>query len=137
MVSPWWYTGDTTIRFPKGDRQHSGLSVPSPWLKVDLDRKRKAPSAYRMRRLLKRAGYRVLKVRLDRSPSGRGWHWQIQVSPCPRSCMEVVALQAVLGSDPGRESVNIQRAARVDHDEVTAFWRRRWNVLYSGKRRKL
>lgn len=77
-----------------------------------------------------RAGYRAVTVLEQRSPSGHGWHVQVVVDPVPRTAMEVTALQAVLGSDPNRESCNVQRARLVDARRVGPYWRKRWNVLY-------
>lgn len=100
-------------------------------LKLDVDRKRR-PSRVRLRRLLVRAGYKVLSLGIRQSPSGRGWHVRIRVSPHPRTPLEVIALQAILGSDPKREAMNLVRAR--------VFWRtpafaRSWfNVLYTTPR---
>lgn len=57
---------------------------------------------------LRRAGYAVKVASLARSTNG--WHGKVQLDRKPRSPMEIVALQAMLGSDPLRESCNIQRA---------------------------
>lgn len=103
----------------------------SHWLKVDIDRRLRLPSELRFRRLLERAGYDVREIVTARSPGGRGWHVQIRVRPLPSSCCEMVALQAILGSDPGRESVNLLRARHVDSGKVPPWWRSRWNVLYA------
>lgn len=62
--------------------------------------------------------------------SRRGWHVAIYVRErlCPG---EIVAMQALLGSDPARERLNLGRARRLQG--APEFWRRRWNVLYSRK----
>ncbi len=75
-------------------------------------------------------------------PSTNGWHLKIRLDPRPAP-IESVALQAVCGSDPLRESCNVQRAREVERwareieegggdigREAAAFWRTRWNVLY-------
>lgn len=79
-------------------------------------------------RRLRRAGYRVRWMMERRSPSGEGWHTVLKLRPVPRTPQEVVALQAILGSDPFREACNLRRANR--WEEVPPFMRERWNVLY-------
>jgi hypothetical protein len=68
----------------------------------------------------------------QRSPGGKGWHIEVQLTPNPRTAMEVTALQAVLGSDSYREACNINRARMVDGKRVPPWWRKRFNVLYGG-----
>lgn len=81
-----------------------------------------------------RAGYSPVDVILRRSPSGNGWHVLLELDPRPRTAMEVVALQAVLGSDPWREAMQIARA-RAFH-KCPAFMRDAWNVLYQPDKRR-
>lgn len=103
------------------------LSIEDGILKLDVDRKR-APSLRRLRFLLGRAGYTLLALIKRRSPSGSGWHLWLQVEPCPQHPAEVVALQAVLGSDPAREAVTLYRGMRLSATPFFAHsW---WNVLY-------
>lgn len=47
---------------------------------------------------------------------------------------EMVALQLLLGSDFKREAFNLLRAHTLG--DAPAFWRDRWNVLYSEKVRR-
>lgn len=101
-------------------------------LRLDVDRRAPLPLG-RMVWLLARAGYRLRWVSQRRSPSGRGWHVEALTRPAIRSCVEVAALQAVLGSDPARESCNVHRARMVDSGRVTGWWASRWNVLYRGE----
>lgn len=101
-------------------------------LRCDYDEGVCPPTDGRVYRLLKRAGYGVERTEWYRSPSGKGWHLVVDTDPLPGSEMEVVALQAVLGSDPLREACNVMRARNVGR--VGPFWRTRWNVLYRGKR---
>lgn len=100
-------------------------------LRCDYDGKR-PPPLVRVCWLLARAGYRVQSLSERRSPGGQGWHVEVALTPAPRTCVEVVALQAVLGSDPAREACNVTRARMVDTKQVSRFWARRWNVLYQG-----
>lgn len=96
-------------------------------VKVDWDSKRQPPFT-RMRMLLQRAGYGIVWASLCKSPSGNGWHVVFALRPRPQSPYEVVALQAILGGDPWREAIQIQRAAAFPH--VPRWMRDRWNVLY-------
>jgi len=54
--------------------------------------------------------------------------------------MEVVAWQAVFGSDPNREAYNILRGGLVDERKIKGYWANAWNVLYgfplTSKKRK-
>lgn len=85
-----------------------------------------------MRRLLARAGYQLTRRWKERSPSGKGWHVYVEIDR-PVSCwLEMVALQAVLGSDRYREACNVQRVRTIGlmSPEMRAFWEPRWNVFY-------
>jgi hypothetical protein len=94
-------------------------------VKLDLDRKRVPWS--RILRRLSRAGYTFVRSRQRQSRSG-GWHVWIWVRPLPRTPMEVIALQVILGSDPEREAMNLVRARKLWR--TPAFARTWWNVLY-------
>lgn len=97
-------------------------------LKIDVDEGMPFPNNRRVDHLLARAGYRRKRITRRRSPSGNGWHVVISVEPEPESPVEVVALQAILGSDPLREACNLHRAKMFP--TVSPFWQDRWNVLY-------
>ena len=97
-------------------------------LKIDVDEGMAFPNNRRLDHLLARAGYRRESIIRRRSPSGSGWHLVLTVSPTPQSDLEVVALQAILGSDPLREACNLHRANLLQ--QVSPFWQERWNVLY-------
>jgi hypothetical protein len=88
---------------------------------------------------LERAGYAISGW--EALASTNGWHVKVRLQPSPASPIETVALQAICGSDPLRESCNIERARTVqlwlvDADraepEAADFWRKRWNVLYEA-----
>lgn len=69
----------------------------------------------------------IARVRYDRTR--RGWHVIVTVRkriPPPL----IVAAQAILGSDPHRESFNLMRVQQLRR--VPTFWRTRWNVLFSS-----
>ena len=97
-------------------------------VKLDIDSKLKRPTVNEMVRKLDRAGYRIVTMWERRSPGGKGWHIGLTLSPRPRSAVEVVALQAILGSDPWREAVTLARA-RV-YASTPSFAKSWYNVLY-------
>lgn len=99
-------------------------------IRLDIDAGRSVPTVARLAWLLWRAGCALVWLSQEHSPGGRGWHLELAVEPPPRTAMEVTALQAVLGSDRGREACNINRARLVDRRAVSPYWRERWNVLY-------
>lgn len=71
--------------------------------------------------------WRPVVVRFDRTR--RGWHIvATATAPAGTPAMQLVAAQAILGSDPNREAFNVMRAASLG--SVPPFWRSRWNVLY-------
>jgi hypothetical protein len=109
------------------------LSERQAVLKLDYDAPRKPPRKSMMQKL-GRAGYSVEWCEARRSPSGKGWHVLIAVSPRPRTAMEVVALQAMLGSDPWREAMQIARARAFP--KCPRFMRDAWNVLYRSDKRR-
>ncbi len=102
-------------------------------VKVDWDDS-KEPDLGVMCAKLSRAGYAAVDVTLRPSPGGHGWHVLIDVEPAPTSPMEVVALQAILGSDPWREAMQVNRARAYAH--VPSWMRRVWNVLYKSDSRR-
>lgn len=102
-------------------------------LRIDVDRGRPL-SMKELGRRAARAHRRIRWLRQWRSPSGRGWHILLAVSPAPTTPMETVALQLLFGSDPYREAYNSNRALAVEGGEVSRFFRTRWNVLYGKER---
>lgn len=99
-------------------------------LRLDIDAGRSPVTIGRLGWLLGRAGFVPVWLSQTRSPSGTGWHVELQVSPEPRTRAEVVALQAILGSDRAREACNLHRAYMVESGKVTGYFAERWNVLY-------
>lgn len=96
-------------------------------IKLDIDAEDR-PSIYDLVRRCARAGYRIRYLCERRSPGGCGWHLTLAVRPHPKTPEEVVALQAILGSDLEREAANLFRAAR--YRDAPAVMKDRWNVLY-------
>lgn len=97
-------------------------------VKIDFDDMAEAP-VENVARLLRRAGYIIKEQDVSRSPSGKGWHVILHVSPRPKCPYEVVALQAILGGDVNREAMQMHRARTFSH--APRFMRDAWNVLYA------
>lgn len=97
-------------------------------IKLDVDARQEPPDLQVVSQLLERAGYRVESWTQRSSPGGNGWHVIIEVVPRPTTAMEVVALQAICGSDPWREAISVVRAR--SFVKAPKFMRDRWNVLY-------
>lgn len=104
------------------------LSERQALVKIDIDKGMHRPTLYELQRTLARAGYSIAWMMEKCSKSLKGFHIVLSVNPRPRTAMEVVALQAILGSDPNREACNVLRARQWAH--LPKFWRDRWNVLY-------
>lgn len=86
---------------------------------------------------LGRAGYTISElIHVAHSPSGNGFHVVIDVSPRPKCPYEVVALQAICGSDKNREAMQMNRAR--GYWSAPRWMRDAWNVLYrpSNKRQR-
>ena len=75
-------------------------------------------------------GWRVQWWSVTRSPSGEGWHVELAVAG-RKHPWRVVAVQAILGSDPKREVFNLARTARWGRLSPRA--RQCWNVLFTRK----
>ena len=101
-------------------------------LKLDLDERTiwSVRSTDKAKALLARAGYAVQALMWRRSPGGKGLHVVIETSPQPTSAMEVVALQAILGSDPWREMLQVERAR--GYEASPSHMKDAWNVLYEA-----
>lgn len=83
------------------------------------------PQLARLWRVLGRAGLPPSWIRYDRT--ARGWHVVIRLRRRLR-CGELVALQALLGSDPKRERYNLFRV-------LCGARPAGWNLLFSRKLR--
>lgn len=97
-------------------------------LKLDIDAGAERPTVETLTARVRTAGYRIVWLWERRSPSGNGWHIVLKLRPTPATPQTVVALQALLGSDPFREARNLRRANQFA--DVPPFMRDRWNVLY-------
>lgn len=107
----------------------------SDWLlKLDHDNyNSRRPSLTELVRRAERAGLVIVRLWQRRSPSGKGWHRMVQVSPPPEDAARCVALQLLFGSDPLREAYNYRRTRRVLGSTVAPYWcqLKNWNILYT------
>jgi len=87
----------------------------------------RCPSMWEINRVFHILDIRPEWIRFDRTR--HGWHMIIQLRKPLEKCA-LVALQAILGSDPRRETLNLMRALSV---RMSAFAARRWNVLFEYK----
>lgn len=98
------------------------------YLDVDRATSPKLPPLFAVARII---GVRPLWIEYRRSR--RGWHVVI----CMRdrySPAELVAMQALFGSDGRREALNLMRAIAIRRAGITSrFWGARFNILYRGK----
>jgi hypothetical protein len=70
-------------------------------------------------------------IRTDRSQ--KGWHVVVKHDH-HLSRMEIVAIQALGGSDSKRELLNLMRAFNMDRSGlIDDFWKQRWNILFERK----
>lgn len=101
-------------------------------LRIDLDPGQEVYTIDHLCALLRRAGRRIRWLSQTRSGSGKGWHIEIAITPGCASPIEVVALQAICGSDRYREACNVLRVRTLERlgPKLRRYWGRRWNVLY-------
>jgi hypothetical protein len=101
-------------------------------LRLDYD-STATPQLRNVWRLLRLCQLRVCFIRHDRTR--RGWHATIRIRE-NLSSAEIVACQAVLGSDAGRELLNIMRVMSIRKSGCDNFSLARWNLLFSRKLRR-
>jgi hypothetical protein len=93
----------------------------------DYDGRLPADLRQRVRAVRRLLGLRTVYRRLDRT--ARGFHmvlrWDTALTPT-----EIIAVQAILGSDPMREAMNLMRVRAKPGGMVE---RQFWNLLYSQK----
>ena len=77
-------------------------------------------------------GVAVWRIVRTRSSSG-GVHITASSEAATLSPVEIVAAQAVCGSDWKREALNLARTRVLSSARLPAMWRARWNVLYDRK----
>ena len=95
-------------------------------LYLDVDGEIPPGFLFRLLHCIRLWGWPLEAVRYDRT--ARGWHVVVGVRRRLSPAI-VVAAQAILGSDPKREAFNLMRVQQLRH--LPAFWRSRFNVLYS------
>lgn len=94
------------------------------WSLCDYDRPA-SPALLAVWRLARRLGVNVRVIEYRRTR--RGWHVSVQWSRSFRP-IELIAIQAILGSDPFRESFNLARVLG-----GRASQSNRWNLLFKEK----
>ena len=62
----------------------------------------------------------------------RGWHIVAEVD-IKLTPPEIIALQAIMGSDVKREAMNMTRWLGMRGKRVDKFWLSRWNLLFKEK----
>jgi hypothetical protein len=81
----------------------------------------------RVRAIRRLLGIRTTYRRLDRT--AKGFHmvirWDTALQP-----VEIIALQAMLGSDPTREALNLMRVRSLARGTDESEY---WNILYARK----
>lgn len=97
---------------------------------LDFDLARPVPRCYPVFSTLRTIGLRAHWICYTRTR--KGWHLDIDLS-CKLVPGETIALQAILGSDARRETLNLMRVIAMRRFRTSKFWRERWNILYSGK----
>ena len=98
-------------------------------LYIDIDQREAKPLRemwYRFRVL----GVRFEWIRYDRTD--RGWHIVCQLTRA-YDPVAIVAMQAVFGSDPERESFNLARVIENRRKGASAWKKSRTNILFSRK----
>lgn len=98
-------------------------------LMLDFDRRR-TPKMGGLFVLLRMCGLRVKHICDTRSR--RGWHRVITLTETLGK-FEIIAIQALAGSDRRREGLNLMRALRSRECGMSRFQESRWNILYSRK----
>lgn len=96
---------------------------------LDYDYPR-GPSLRMIWTVLRAVGLRPGTIEYRRSR--RGWHCVIPVNQRLENA-EIVALQAVLGSDSRRELLNIMRVISIRRAGASPYFAARWNLLYAKK----
>ena len=104
--------------------------TPTPCvLRVDYDRPRLPRACYR-RLVATLRWLRLRPVEVVYTRTEHGWHVKVTLT---RRCapLVVVALQAILGSDPKRETFNLVRARALPR--LPPEWRSRYSVFFGRK----
>jgi hypothetical protein len=96
---------------------------------LDYDRKKTPPLAP-VFVCLRMSGLQITFLRDDRTR--KGWHRVVRVRES-LSPLEILTIQAVLGSDRRRENLNLMRLLRTRESGMSDFQSKRWNILYRTK----
>ena len=104
------------------------MHLRAAWIRYDRTRRGWHPGGVQGNRGAVPRRQRVHWIRYDRTK--RGWHVVICLAG-KLSPVEVVALQAVMGSDRNREAFNLARARLIESGAAPRSWR--YNVLFERK----
>lgn len=100
-------------------------------VKLDLDRPALPRDIYR--RIVNRLRWlRLRPTLIVFRRTARGWHCKVQLSR-PVAPIALVAIQAILGSDPNRETFNLVRARQLRAVPGSVRAPRYWNLLFLSK----
>ena len=83
-------------------------------------------------RVLRIVGVRPRYIRYDRTR--HGWHVVIGLTMSLTGA-ELIAIQAILGSDYKREALNLMRLISMRVHPASTYWIERSNILFSSKLR--
>jgi hypothetical protein len=97
---------------------------------LDFDTGRRTPMLSGVYVTLRALQLRAIWIRCDRTK--KGWHVTIKINH-RLECAEIVAIQAICRSDFKRETLNLMRVIAMRKYGASKFWKKRWNILYSGK----
>ena len=98
---------------------------------IDVDQHR-PPSVSQISAVARIVGLRIVWTLYRRTL--RGWHVVIAMRD-RLTPGETIALQACLGSDRRRETLNLMRAVSIRRGSISGFWSTRYNILYARKLR--
>lgn len=126
----WFYETGSRFRFGK---LHESDTFDSRKAYIDFDR----PNLRRLKTqiyftIARAIGIRLRAIEYRRRRGGRGWHVVLHLAE-PMEPAELIALQAICGSDTRREYLNLHRVLAIRKHGAPAFWQKRWNILFSGK----
>lgn len=124
-----WHTWGNAAATPGHFRRWGIIKELAEPDKIMCDFDNKVPPTPPIQSLVHTLGLRLLWERWDRTR--RGWHLVVKIAQ-KLTQAEIVAAQAILGSDPARERLNLCRAISI-RLHPSKFWEKRVNVLYSRK----
>ena len=123
-------TGSEKTRWQWGTVAEIETLGDSQTLLLDFDLARPVPRLIPLLARLRIIGLRARWCSYRRTK--HGWHLAIGIN-ASLTPSELVAAQAVLGSDLRRETMNLRRAISLRVHKHSRFWRKRWNIFFLRK----